>query len=200
MRREHLYDYFEGTVIDKHPTSVVVECGGVGYRFHIPLSTYDRLASGTKAKILAHLFVREDQIRLYGFATKGERDLFEMLISISGVGPAVALAVLSGSSVSTLQRAVLDEDFGQLQKIKGIGLKTAQRIVLELKGKIERSFAAVAEGADEQMKDRNDAISALISLGFSRKLAEAAVEKARQSGEKEVPVEQLVRKALRFTS
>jgi len=194
-----LYDYFEGTVIDKRPTSVVVECGGVGYRFHIPLSTYDKIASGTKAKILAHLFVREDQIRLYGFATKEERDLFEMLISISGVGPAVALAVLSGSTVSTLQRAVLNEDFGQLQKIKGIGLKTAQRIVLELKGRIERSFAAGAEGADEGAKNRNDAISALVSLGFTRKVAEAAVEKARQAEEGSVPVEQLIRKALMFT-
>ena len=195
-----MYDYFEGTVIDKTPTSVVLECGGVGYRFHIPLSTYEKLSSGSKEKILAHLFVREDQIKLYGFATKEERNLFEMLISISGIGPAVALAALSGSSVSSLQNAILNEDFSQLKKIKGIGLKTSQRIVLELKGKVERFFAASAEGVNEETKNRNDAISALVSLGFSRKVSEAAVEKATQAEERKAPVEQIIREALKFTS
>jgi len=191
-----LYDYFEGVVREKRLTSAVLECGGVGYKFLIPLSTFAVLEEGRGAKLLAYLLVRDDQLKLYGFATREERDFFEMLISVSGIGPALGLALLSGSSVDSLKNAILNEDFTYLKKIKGVGLKTAQRIVLELKGGIEEMAAAGATATDEAAQNRNDACKALLSLGFSPRQADEAVRRALERIGKDAPVEELLRQAL----
>ena len=191
-----MYDYFEGIVRQKSLTSAVLECGGVGYKFLIPLSTFNKLEEGARARILAYLFVRDDQLKLYGFATREERDFFEMLISISGIGPALALGLLSGSSVDSLKNAILNEDFGYLKKIKGVGLKTAQRIVLELKGGVENLVGARGEVMDEAARNRNDACKALLSLGFSPRQADEAVRRAVERVGKDVPVEELLRESL----
>jgi Holliday junction DNA helicase RuvA len=194
-----LYDYFEGIVKEKALTSVVLDCGGVGYKFLIPLSTFNSLEKDAKAKLLAYLFVRDDQLKLYGFATEEERTYFEMLISINGVGPALALAVLSGSTTDSLREAILNEDFDFIRRIKGIGLKTAQRIVLELKGSVKELAACEIRGGDVAARNREDACKALVTLGFTGSQAEEAVRRAIEKLPRDVSVEELLRESLSLT-
>ena len=130
-----MYEHLAGRLASKSPSEAVVECAGVGYLLKIPLSTYEALpAAGGACRVLAHLYVREDTQALFGFATRQEREVFRKLLGISGIGPTVALTVLSGMPVAELARAVADGNSGALKRIKGIGEKTAKRMVLELKG------------------------------------------------------------------
>lgn len=196
--------FLEGTLLESLPTHVVVGVHGVGYHVFIPLSSYDRLpAPGQPLKILTHLQVREDAHILYGFATSAERDLFRLLIQhVSGIGPKTALDVLSGISVANFKAAVVNGDAALLAKTKGIGKKTAERIIVELKDKVgiaaawEAASAAHAPTPEETQV--NDAVLALISLGYKQVEAHKAV---RQVWEKEGSgkgTEELVRGALKI--
>jgi Holliday junction DNA helicase RuvA len=176
-----------GRLVDCEPGSAVLDVGGVGYELRIPLSTYYRLSARPDPAILfVHTHVREDALALFGFATREERAAFERLISISGVGPRMALAVLSGIGVEDLTRAVAEGDRARLERIPGIGRKTAERVLLELKdkrdeGRPERVAAAAGPAGESGI--RADAVSALLNLGYPPDAARRAVEQAAAEAE-----------------
>ena len=159
-----------GTLIEKNPPQVLVDCQGVGYEVDVPMSTFYNLpAVGEKVSLLTHFVVREDAQILYGFGSSEERAAFRQLIKISGVGPRMALGVLSGMSVSELAQAITLQEAGRLVKIPGIGKKTAERLLLELKGKMGADLGpATATAADST---QNDILQALLALGYSDKEA-----------------------------
>jgi Holliday junction DNA helicase RuvA len=193
--------FLEGTLVEALPTHVVVGVHGVGYHVAIPLSSYDRLPPvGQPIKILTHLQIREDAHVLYGFMSHAERDLFRLLVAnVSGIGPKTALDVLSGSTVAHFKAAVVAGDAGLLAKTKGIGRKTAERIIVELKDKVgvaavwEAASAAHAPTPEETQV--SDAVLALISLGYKQADAHKAVRQAWDKGAREV--EELVRQSLK---
>lgn len=163
-----------GTLSDKNPPQVLVDCGGVGYEVQVPMSTFYNLpANGEKVSLLTQFVVREDAQILYGFATGTEREAFRELIKISGVGPRTALAVLSGLSVGELSQAITLQEAGRLVKIPGIGKKTAERLLLELKGKLGPDLGAASTVADGAQAD---ILQALLALGYSDKEAALALK------------------------
>jgi holliday junction DNA helicase RuvA len=170
--------FLRGRLFEKHPNRIVVDVDGVGYDVAVPLSTFYGLGdAGTAIALRIHTHVREDALALYGFATRLEQDLFERLIGVSGIGPKLALAVLSGIEPPDLMRAIERGDIARLTSIPGVGKKTAERIVLELRDRL--SSIALRERADEPASGlslRDDLLSALINLGYHRPLAERAVE------------------------
>ncbi len=164
-----------GTLLEKNPPQILLDCHGVGYEVDVPMSTFYLLpASGDKVSLLTHFVVREDAQILYGFATTAERDAFRQLIKISGVGPRTALSVLSGLSVNDLAQAVSTQETGRIVKVPGIGKKTAERLLLELKGKlgVDLGLPAEATRSDAQA----DIQQALMALGYSEKDASAALK------------------------
>lgn len=174
----------KGVLLEKNPSRVVVDVAGVGYNVQVPLSTFYGLGeSGASVVLRIHTHVREDVIALYGFATPLEQELFERLIAIGGVGPKLALAVLSGIEPAELIRAVRIQDVARLTAIPGIGKKTAERIGLELKDRLPAALQAVepptAASAGDQMRD--DLVSALLNLGYQRAAADKAVDKVLKS-------------------
>jgi len=174
--------YLRGRILEKHPNRLVIDVSGVGYDVFVPLSTFYGLGDpGSETALRIHTHVREDALVLYGFSTLLEQELFERLIGVSGIGPKVALAVLSGIEPLDLIRAIERGDLARLTEIPGVGKKTSERIVLELKDRLPRAqVAAVAAGAavSEPSTLRDDLLSALVNLGYHRPLAEKAVESA----------------------
>jgi Holliday junction DNA helicase RuvA len=164
-----------GTLADKNPPQVLVDCNGVGYEVDVPMSTFYNLpATGDRVSLLIHFVVREDAQILYGFASPGEREAFRQLIKISGVGPRTALSVLSGMSVGDIAQAVTAQDASRLVKVPGIGKKTAERLLLELKGKIGADLGHPSTAATSDAKA--DILQALVALGYSDKEATASVK------------------------
>jgi Holliday junction DNA helicase RuvA len=165
----------QGTLAEKNPPQVLVDCNGVGYEVDVPMSTFYNLpAPGEKVTLLTHFVVREDAQILFGFGTAGEREAFRQLIKISGVGPRTALSVLSGMSVADIAQAVTAQDAGRLIKVPGIGKKTAERLLLELKGKIGADLGNAVAGAGSDAQA--DIQQALLALGYSEKEAAAALK------------------------
>ncbi|MCB2006464.1 MAG: Holliday junction branch migration protein RuvA [Burkholderiaceae bacterium] len=163
-----------GTLGEKNPPQVLVECGGVGYEVFVPMSTYYNLPGrGEPVSLLTHFVVREDAQILYGFGSAPEREAFRQLIKISGVGPRTALAVLSGMTVSDLAHAVTGQEPGRLVKVPGIGKKIAERLLLELKGKLGADIGAPAAPGDDAQAD---ILQALVALGYSDKEAAQALK------------------------
>jgi Holliday junction DNA helicase RuvA len=163
-----------GLLLDKNPAQLIVDCNGVGYEVGVPMSTFYNLpATGERVMLLTHMVVREDAQLLYGFGTTQERELFRELIKISGIGARTALAILSGMSVNDLAQAVTLQEVGRLTRVPGIGKKTAERLLLELKGKLgaELGTAPGTEG-----ESSNDVLSALLALGYSEKEALLAIK------------------------
>jgi Holliday junction DNA helicase RuvA len=195
--------HLAGTLVEALPTQIVIDVAGVGYHVLIPLSSYDRLpAAGSQLKILTHLAIREDAHVLYGFMSATERDLFRLLVNhVSGIGPKSALDVLSGTTVTLFKAAVVAGDIAALSKIKGIGKKTAERIVVELKDKVgitaawEAASAAHAPSAEELRL--NDAVLALIALGYKQVDAHKAV-KAIHTKQPAATTEELVAAGLKL--
>ena len=175
--------FLRGRILDKQPNRIVVDVNGVGYDLSVPLSTFYGLADvGGEIALRVHTHVREDALALYGFATRLEQDLFERLIGVSGIGPKVGLAVLSGIEPMDLIRAIERGDLARLTAIPGVGKKTSERIVLELKDRLPRvEVAGAGEAAaptEQPILLRDDLLSALINLGYHRPLAEKAVDAA----------------------
>jgi holliday junction DNA helicase RuvA len=174
--------HLRGSILEKHPNRIVIEVNGVGYDVFVPLSTYYGLGdAGAAIALRIHTHVREDAFVLYGFATRLEQELFERLIGVSGIGPKVALAVLSGIEPQEFIRAIERSDLARLTAIPGVGKKTSERIVLELKDRLPRpqpAAAAAGVGAPEPPALRDDVVSALVNLGYHRPLAEKAAEAA----------------------
>jgi Holliday junction DNA helicase RuvA len=164
-----------GTLGDKNPPQVLVDCNGVGYEVDVPMSTFYNLPGvGEKVSLLTHFVVREDAQILYGFGSSGEREAFRQLIKISGVGPRTALSVLSGMSVADIAQAVTAQDAARLVKVPGIGKKTAERLLLELKGKFGPDLGLAAAGAASDAQA--DILQALVALGYSDKEAAASLK------------------------
>lgn len=195
--------FLRGKLVDALPTQVTIEVNGVGYDVLIPLSSFDRLPPvGQEVSILTHLAIREDAHLLYGFMTSAERDMFRLLINhVSGIGPKIALNVLSGMNVTSLRGAVANADVKSLSQISGVGKKTAERIVVELKDKIgpaggwEASSAQRALSAADQKT--NDAVLALVALDFKQNEAFQSVRAAMAALGPESTVEEIVRACLR---
>jgi Holliday junction DNA helicase RuvA len=166
-----------GTLLEKSPPQVLIDCGGVGYEVDVPMSTFYGLPHlGEKVALLTHFVVREDAQLLYGFATATEREAFRQLIKVSGVGPRMALSLLSGMSVAELAQAVTAQEAGRLVKVPGIGKKTAERLLLELKGKLGADLGALAGGGLLLGDAHGDIQQALIALGYNEKEAAAALK------------------------
>ena len=172
--------HLRGRLLEKRPTQVILDVGGVGYNVHIPVSTFYQLPRpGAEAQLFVYTHVREDTLALYGFLTEQEKALFEKLIGVSGIGPRLAVAVLSGLEIDELTAAIRRADTGRLTRIPGVGRKTAERIVLELREKLPAPAAGVAPASSAL---EEEVISALLNLGCGRASAEAAVQKASHDG------------------
>ncbi len=202
--------HLSGTLLAKHATSVIVDVGGVGYEVTIPVTTfYDLGEPNTPVRLRIHTHVREDALQLFGFRTERERELFTLLISVSGIGPKSAVAMLSGMSADEIVAAIRTNNLARLTSIPGVGKKTAERLVIELRDKMaslsgpapEEEFAAGAAAGPAQTEDalREDALSALVNLGYQKAAAEKAVTQAAAEGG-DLSVELLLRRSLRHLS
>lgn len=194
--------YVRGTLVEKSPERAIVEAAGIGYELAIPVSTYDRLPkTGDEVKLLAYHIVREDDEALYGFASPAERELFAKLTLVSGVGPKIALAILSGASLGELSLAIASADSRRLSAIKGVGKKTAEKIVIELKDKINAiealSMSGGATGAQKEKAFLLDARKALSALGFSEEAASKMVARVIAENPDAADTEAVVRLALK---
>lgn len=198
-----MYEFISGKIDELTPTSAVLETGGVGYMVHITLNSYTALEGKEDAKLYIEEIIREDAHLLYGFADKNERVLFRQLISVSGIGANTASVILSSFSVSELQQVITNEDVNAIKKVKGIGLKTAQRLIIDLKDKMQplEGAAATASGtinfASERSQDRSEAITALTMLGYTASDSAALVDKVLAS-QPDLPLNKLVKEALRL--
>lgn len=201
-----MFAYIHGKLVEKHPAYAVIEASGVGYHLHISLNTYILLGENEQCKLFTHFVVREDAQLLYGFATEEERDLFRLLISVSGVGPNTARLLLSSMKTPELRNAISSEDVSVLKSIKGIGEKSAQRIIVDLKDKLDKVETVPEKVGSPHNTIRLEALSGLITLGFQKKPAEKAIDHVLKSeleagenkpADKEITVEFLIREALK---
>jgi holliday junction DNA helicase RuvA len=184
-----------GRMVEKNPTELVIDCGGVGYEVKISLNTFSQLGSEESVRIFTQFIVREDAQLLYGFATKEEREMFNHLISVSGIGPNTAMIMLSSLTPHEVAQAIQTEDVRTIQSIKGIGAKTAQRVIIDLKGKVLKFSAESENVSTTNNTNRFDALTALASLGFDKKAAEKVLDKIDNG---QLTVEQLIKDALKL--
>jgi Holliday junction DNA helicase RuvA len=193
----NMYAYIEGNLTYKSPSLLYIDIQGLAYEVNITLHTFSKIQHLDKCKLYTHLQVREDAWVLYGFADEAERSTFRHLLSISGVGAATARLILSSLRPDELERIIASEDVASLQKVKGIGAKTAQRIILELKGKLQlpEMNTLVNGNTSAHNTIENDALFALVNLGIAKAVAQAAIKKVGDSGA--ASVEELIKQALR---
>jgi holliday junction DNA helicase RuvA len=193
--------FIEGKIVHKDPTHVVLETSGIGYEIKISLNTFSTIRDETNCKLLTHLSIKEDAHTLYGFHEMGEKKLFLDLISISGVGPSTALMMLSSMGVSELKQSIAIGDVRSVKSIKGIGEKTAQRIILELKEKMTKESGLIPVTSDTSLihnSFKSEALHALLTLGFQKPAAEKAIEAVmKKEGTTTITVEQLIKSALK---
>jgi Holliday junction DNA helicase RuvA len=192
----------DGVIVDKTPTAMLLDVGGVGYELMVPLSTYERSGNvGDRVKLLTYLHVREDCLQLYGFFAGEEKQMFALLLGVTGIGPKLAIGILSKSSVSDLQRMIAGESVDALTRLPGLGKKTAQRLVIELKDKLQALGLHAVPGqprgqeASARLEKAEEAILALVSLGFPRNGAEKEVA-GMLNTEPEMAVDELVKRIL----
>lgn len=193
-----MYDYFNGKLIFKAPTHVVLDVGGIGYHVHISLTTYSQIKDQESCKLYISFQVREDAHTLYGFATEGERQLFNHLISVSGIGPNTGRMMLSSITPEEIQSAIINGQVEVMQKIKGIGPKSAQRVILELQDKLKKQGpdALIPLVTTKQQSVPQEALSALVMLGFGKPQAEKVLNNL-MANDPEQTVEQLIKAALK---
>lgn len=190
-----MYDHIKGTITSITPTQAVIDCGGVGYVLYISLVTFSAIKGQPTANLLAHLIVREDAQELYGFSTEEERALFRQLISVSGVGASTARMILSSMPPDELRSKIASGDSLSLQRIKGIGTKTAQRIIIDLRDKVLKIGGETVISSTLHNTVSSEALSALIILGFGRPNAEKAIDQALRQ-QPTASVEQVIKGAL----
>ena len=191
-----MYEFIRGTIAERNPANVVIETGGIGYFIHVSLNTYSKLDSKKEGMLFLHLTVREDAHVLYGFVEKAERTLFRNLISVNGVGPSTALLMLSSLSADEIASAVTTDNVNVLKGVKGIGIKTAQRIIIDLKDKLGKIHETDQILFAENNTIRNESLSALVMLGFMKKDAEKVVSKILRE-QPEANVESVIKQALK---
>ena len=188
--------HLNGRLIEKNPTNLIIECGGVGYFVKISLNTFSAIGVSESVKVLTQQIIREDAHLLFGFATSEERDVFNLLLSVSGIGPNTAILMLSSMSPNEIANAIQTEDVRSIQAIKGIGAKSAQRVIIDLKDKMLKvEWSDPTNIFAGNNTNRFDALNALISLGFDKKSAEKAIEKIATGDES---VEELIKGALKI--
>ena len=193
-----MISYIKGAISFKNPTFIIVETGGIGYKINISLNTYSKIEKSETIKILTHLQVKEDSHTLYGFADGAERKLFRHLISVSGIGPSTAQTMLSSMNPEEARAAIIGENVAAFKTVKGIGPKTAKRLILDLKDKLLKDggdTALVAAGVDNTL--RNEALSALVSLGFNKIQSQKVLSKILKEQPQVKTVEELIRLSLR---
>ena len=190
-----MISHINGKLVEKTPTYVVIDCNGVGYKLNISLQTYSSIQA-ENCKLLTHLAVKEDSHTLYGFYTSEERDLFRQLISVSGVGPSTARMILSTYSAEEIVNYIITADVTALQNVKGIGGKTAQRIIIDLKDKVGKGKETSDLLFTQDNTIKEESLSALLALGFTKKVAYKKMEQVMKNHEGEITVEDLVRRSL----
>jgi holliday junction DNA helicase RuvA len=193
--------YIDGKLTYKDPTYVIIDIGGLGYHIKISLQTYSMLKEGERCRLQTYLHIKEDAHTLYGFAENNEKRIFMELISVSGIGPNTALMMLSSLSSTEIQQAIVSEDIRTIQGVKGIGSKTAQRVILELKDRIRKGMYA-GENIPSLMTPannsiRHEALSALITLGIPKNVAEKSIDTIMKTEGSQLSLEQLIKKALK---
>jgi Holliday junction DNA helicase RuvA len=189
--------HLQGKLVEKSPTQVVIECGGVGYHVNISLHTYSLLPSSDSIKLFTHLQIKEDAHTLFGFVEKSEREIFKMLLSVSGIGASIARTMLSSLDPKQITNAIASGDLVSIQSIKGIGSKTAQRVILDLKEKVLKLYDLGEVSMSQSNTNRDQALSALEVLGFVRKTSERIVEKIIKE-DPESSVESIIKTALKI--
>jgi len=186
----------KGRLIEKTPTYVVIDCNGVGYEIKISLNTFSSIGDNDVCTLLTHFVVREDAQLLYGFKETSERELFRLLISVSGVGSATAMMILSSLSPNETKQAILNSDVNTLKSVKGIGAKSAERIIIDLRDKIGKVESSSINSISTNNTVKEEALSALVMLGFGKSPAEKALNKVMTGGE-ELTVEELIKRTLK---
>lgn len=192
-----MYAYIDGKLVFKNAAFVVIDAGGVGYHINISLNTYSKLGDNEKCKLFTWLHVKEDAHTLYGFIDEGERRLFLHLISISGIGPNTGRMMLSSVTPEEIQNAIISGNVALIQRIKGIGPKSAQRIILELQDKLKKEGPDTLSPAPLNKTVREEALSALVMLGFARNAAEKVIEQELNKNNGDITVEQLIKAVLK---
>lgn len=192
-----MFEYIDGKLGFKCPTYIIVEAGGIGYHINISLNTYSLLGDAERCKVYTWLHIKEDAHTLYGFADEGERRLFLHLISVSGIGPNTGRMMLSSITPTEIQTAIVNADLPLIQRIKGIGVKSAQRLVLELQDKLKKEGTGSLIAAPLNNTVREEALSALLMLGFTRQPAEKAIDNAVKNGGLDLTVEEMIKIALK---
>ena len=187
--------HVKGKLVEKNPAFVVIDCNGIGYLLRISLHTYSQIGDSELCMLYTHLSIKEDAHTLFGFSEREERELFRHLISVSGVGPNTAQMILSSLSPADAQQAIIAENVSLLKSVKGIGGKTAQRIILDLKDKLAKQGIVVDKSITQHNTTREEALSALTMLGFSKNAIEKVIDKELQDGALEV--EELVKRVLK---
>jgi Holliday junction DNA helicase RuvA len=188
--------HIQGKLVEKNPTDVVIDCGGVGYHINISLHTYSLLPNTDQIKLFTYLQVKEDAHTLFGFFEKSEREIFKMLLSVSGIGASIARTMLSSLEPKQIIQAIASGDVGTVQSIKGIGVKTAQRVILDLQDKVLKLYDLDEVSMILNNTNRDEALSALEVLGFVRKTSEKVVEKIIKE-DPDASVESIIKKALK---
>jgi len=193
-----MYEYISGVLVRKTPNKAVVDVQGIGYLIEISVNSFEALPQlNEQCHLYTYLYVREDSQRLYGFATENERDLFLNLTSVSGIGPKVAIGILSGGSVDEVRKRILDEDVTALKRYPGIGPKTAKRIILELRETLTPADGETGAAASTEVQKNQEAILALESLGYSKAQSEKAIKAAFKENDTFDNVEDLIKSALK---
>ncbi|MCZ8230063.1 MULTISPECIES: Holliday junction branch migration protein RuvA [Flavobacterium] len=188
--------HLQGKLVEKSPTHIVIDCGGVGYHINISLHTYSLLPNADFVKVFTHLQIKEDAHTLYGFIEKSEREIFRLLLSVSGIGAGIARTMLSSLDPKQITNAIASGDVATIQSIKGIGNKTAQRVILDLKEKIVKLYDLDELSVSQSNTNKDEALSALEVLGFVRKTCEKVIEKIVLA-EPDATVETIIKKALK---
>jgi len=188
--------HIQGKMVEKNPDHVVVECNGIGYHVNISLQTFSNIPDQEHLKLFTHLVIRDDAHILFGFYSKTEREIFKMLISVSGVGPSIAITMLSSMDTPEIQQAIGSEDVSKIQSVKGIGLKTAQRVIVDLKDKILKSYEISEDLSVSNNTIKIEALSALEVLGFPQKRVEKVIQVILQNSP-DISLEELIKQALK---
>jgi Holliday junction DNA helicase RuvA len=192
-----MYAYIDGKLVFKNPAYVVIEAGGIGYHINISLNTFSKLGDAERCRLFVWLHVKEDAHTLYGFADEGEKRLFLHLISVSGIGPNTGRMMLSSITPEEIQTAIVKGNVSQIQRIKGIGPKSAQRVILELQDKLRKEGPDTLSAMPANNTVRDEALSALVMLGFARNAAEKVIDQELKKTEDSLTVEQLIKFALK---
>lgn len=195
-----MFAYIEGSLVVREPAFVVIDVGGIGYELKITLGTFSAIKSMSKVKLFTYSHIKEDSYTLYGFIDQSEKNLFMALISISGVGPATGVLILSSLSPQEIQQAILTENAPVIQSVKGVGTKTAQRIILELKDKLLKENLVVPTGQNYLVSHNSlqeEALSALVTLGINKNVAERAIINNLKNADNDLTVEELIKRVLK---